>query len=349
MTPIIGTYWKTELCKALARSKAHGAVVITDSTVQGLYGVDMLRIVKQCIPNAFLLTFPAGERSKNQSTVTRLQHGMLRHGCGRDTVVVALGGGVVGDVAGFVAATYHRGIPVIQVPTTLLAMVDSSIGGKTGIDTAYGKNTIGAFWQPLAVCMNVAYLATLDEAHIRSGLLEAVKIFIARSPSTIALAQRFYRTRSQTDAVRVVRRAVALKKDIVQRDERERGERMVLNVGHTIGHALEQLSGYRLLHGMAVGLGMIVETRIAELMGVMPSGEQRAIETILEEFGVEKKVLNKFSVQGVLAATRADKKNRNGVVRYVLLKRRGVVYAPRGIFAQPVPDAIVKEAIQFFS
>lgn len=322
-------------------------VVITDSHITKTHAVLLKSRLARVIPKTFLLTIPHGERSKNQKTKTMLEHAMLKYQCGRDTVIVALGGGVVGDLAGFVAATYLRGIPYIQVPTTLLAMLDSSIGGKTGIDTAYGKNMIGAFWQPKHVIINVDYLQTLPTPQINAGLIEAVKMFMTMEPSSLVLARRYHATHRWQDALPVIRQAILLKASVVSRDETEQAERMVLNFGHTIGHALEKLSGYRMHHGLAVGLGVLVESKIAQLKGILPKKDFECIQEILNEWNLPMNALRRYSASQIIAATKSDKKVRAGSPRYVLLEKMGKVYKDNKQFAHPVPDAIVKKAIEF--
>ena len=343
----IGRALTSDIVNAVRSLRPSACVVITDSHVGKPHAIELKNRLARDIPKTILLTIPHGERSKNQKIKTVLEHAMLKHQCGRDAVIVALGGGVVGDLAGFVAATYMRGIPYIQVPTTMLAMLDSSIGGKTGIDTPYGKNMIGAFWQPHAVIIDANYLRTLPIAQIDAGLLEAVKMFMALEPSSIALAQTFHATHRIQDALPVIKHAVALKAAIVSRDETEQGERMVLNFGHTIGHALEKLSGYRIHHGLAVGLGVLVESKIAQIVGVLSEKDFEHIQEILHDWNLPMDVLDRYSPSQIIAATKNDKKARAGTPRYVLLEKLGKVYIHGKKFAHPVSDAIGKQSIKF--
>jgi len=343
----IGRGLTNEVVKAVRSLRPSAGVIITDSHVAKPHAELLKSRLARSIPKTILLTIAHGERSKNQKTKTILEHAMLKLECGRDTVIVALGGGVVGDLAGFVAATFLRGIPYIQVPTTMLAMLDSSVGGKTGIDTAYGKNMIGAFWQPRQVIIDVDYLRTLPVPQIDAGLLEAVKMFITMEPSSLALARRYHATRRWQEALRVIRQAVALKAGVVSRDETEASERMVLNFGHTIGHALEKLSDYRIHHGLAVGLGILVESKISQLVGMLSQKDFERIQEILYDWNLPMNVLSSYSSSQIITATKNDKKASGGEVRYVLLEKMGKVYRGNKQFVHPVPDVIVKKAIEF--
>ncbi len=262
-------------------------VIITDHHVKKLYGDALLEKLLQRGFQAQLLSFRAGEKSKNSRVKERLEGEMLRHQCGRNTMIVALGGGVVGDLAGFVAATYMRGIPYIQIPTTLLAMVDSSIGGKTAINTIYGKNLIGAFWQPTAVIADLNFLTTLSQEQMINGLMEAIKIFLTNDRDQFFFVQEHLAQLLIPDLgllEGVVIKAVEQKMALVHKDEKESGERMILNFGHTIGHAMEQVSQYKIMHGYAVGLGILVELKISELLGICSKTEADMIVDFFHQF-----------------------------------------------------------------
>ncbi len=347
---IIGKDCDGEIVKAVREIPAiHSVAIVTDNHTKKLYGEHLRRLLKHRIPRTHLFSFSAGERNKNQRTKTMLEHGLLAKQCGRDTVILAVGGGVVGDMAGFVAATYCRGIPYIQIPTTLLAMIDSSVGGKTAIDTPYGKNMIGAFWQPKKVIIDINHLWTLPREHIVSGLCEAVKLFITSDPSVFPTISRFLQKANDRDARAIIAQAVQLKADIVRRDETEHGERMTLNFGHTIGHALERLSGYRLLHGIGVGFGVLIESKISELLGVLSHREYERIESIMRSFKLPMQMLKRYSSRAIINTARNDKKSRGGATQFVLLKKIGSVYVRNRKLAHPVSDAIVIKAIHYFT
>lgn len=272
-----------------------------------------------------VLTFPAGERSKTRETWSRLTDELLRLGFGRDSAVVALGGGVAGDLAGFVAATYMRGIPCLQVPTTLLAMLDASVGGKTGVDTPEGKNLIGAFHPPVAVIADPLVLATLPDREYRAGLAEAVK------HGLIADREYFGWIEANVDALvvrrpaaleRLVRRSVEIKAEVVGEDEREGGRRAILNAGHTVAHALEQATEFRVPHGEAVGLGLVAETALATGLGLATPEAGARVAALLERLGLPTRVGEPVGEERILAAMATDKKNRADGIRFAL---------PRGV------------------
>jgi 3-dehydroquinate synthase len=274
------------------------------------------------------LTFPAGERSKTRETWSRLTDELLRLGFGRDSALVALGGGVAGDLAGFVGATYMRGIPVLQAPTTLLAMLDASVGGKTGVDTAQGKNLIGAFHPPVAVVADPLVLATLPEGEYRAGLAEAVK------HGLIADRDYFGWIETEADALvardpaalqHLVRRSVEIKADVVGEDEREGGRRAILNAGHTVAHALEQATDFRVPHGEAVGLGLVAEAALAADLGLATVEVGTRLTALLERLGLPTRVREPIGVERVIAAMASDKKNRSGGIRFALARDVGTM------------------------
>jgi 3-dehydroquinate synthase len=351
---LIGSNLQNELLKFLRVQKnIRNIVIITDSTVEKLYGEKMVTNLESSLPKAKtilnLFSFPAGEKHKTQSTVSRLQDHMFAQKCGRDTLVIALGGGVVGDVAGYVSATYMRGIPFVQAPTTLLAMVDSSVGGKTGVDTKYGKNMVGAFWQPLAVFADVEMLKTLPKEHIRSGLPEAVKMFVTHDKKMFeyVISNREKILQLDLDVIqKIISRAVELKAGVVIRDETEKNERKVLNFGHTVGHALEKLSNYKLLHGYAVGLGMIVEARISNLLGKLSDTEYELIEKTIVDLGVKTGDIKKFEPKKIISEMSHDKKMQNGEVQMVLLNGIEKVCKKHGKWAHFVESKVIFEALE---
>ncbi len=323
-------------------------VIITDDNVKPLYGEHLLRKLKILDLNAILIDFPAGEHAKTRSTQQMIEEEMFRHGCHRQTMILALGGGVVGDLAGFIAATYMRGIPYIQVPTSLLAMVDSSVGGKTAIDTAFGKNLIGAFWQPKAVIADISCLSTLPSHHLTNGFVEALKVFLTHDAQYFQYASQHIHQLLERDMAflkRMITQAVRIKAKIIEADEKEQHERATLNFGHTIGHALEKLTQYELLHGFAVGLGMLVEAKISEILGILSLHSYYQIQSTLAKIGIQAKQLQLFDIEAIIQATRLDKKNKGGKVRYPLLSDLGKVYQERNIFTHPVDDDVIKAAL----
>jgi 3-dehydroquinate synthase len=306
---------------------AHRYAIITDEIVGPLYASRVVESFADA--RVDVLTIPTGERHKTRESWSRLTDELLAAGFGRDTTIVALGGGVVGDLAGFVAATFMRGVPVVQLPTTLLAMIDSSVGGKTGVDTPAGKNLVGAFHPPSLVLSDPSALATLPPEQLRSGLAEAIK------HGVIADERYFERVvgdlptllaqPSGPEMLGLISRSVEIKADVVARDEREGGLRKTLNFGHTLGHAIESESGYRLLHGEAVAIGMVLESVLAERAGVAEAGTARRVRDAVERAGLPASRPEQMNADRVLAATRSDKKARRGTAEFALPRRVGAM------------------------
>lgn len=322
-------------------------VIITDDTVKGLYAIPLQRFLNEAGHKTLLLSFPAGESSKNSHTKSMLEEAMLAETCDRDSLILAVGGGVVGDVAGFVAATYMRGIGYIQVPTTLLAMLDSSVGGKTSIDTPQGKNLIGAFWQPIAVIADITVLKTLSKEHLVNGLIEAFKMFLTSDADSLAfLDKNLDRILERDEALLsdVVRRAVSIKASVVEKDEKDNNLRAILNLGHTIGHALEQLSDYKLLHGYAVALGLLLEAKIAEKIGYLEPQQYLFIKELLHRLNINAADFKKYDIEAIIHKTKLDKKKRDGKVHYILLNGLGRVYEMENQFTHAVEDDRVQDA-----
>lgn len=267
------------------------------------------------------LTVPAGERAKTREEWAALTDRLVERGLGRDGAIVAVGGGSVGDLAGFVAATYLRGVPVVLIPTTLLAMVDASIGGKVAVDLPLGKNLVGAIHPPVAVIADPAVLGSLPERDYVGGLAEAVKhglVADAKYFDWIIANAAAIKAREPATVQQLVRRSVEIKAGIVGSDERETGERMILNAGHTVAHALERVSGYSLPHGEAVALGLIAEAALAERLGTA-SGLAGPITTALTTLGLPVRAPAGFDASAVVAAMDTDKKNRGSEIRFALL------------------------------
>ena len=335
---------------ASSTTRAHRYALVADQTVAPLYASRVRGALGEGRTTVY--TIPAGEEHKTRQTWSSLTDSMLADGFGRDSAVIALGGGVVGDLAGFVAATYMRGIPFVQVPTTLLAMIDASIGGKTGVDTPSGKNLVGAFHHPAAVVADPDVLRTLPAEHLRAGLAEAIKHgviadagyfdeVVGAAPDIVAGG------RAAASAIeRVVVRSIAIKADVVRRDEREGGLRKTLNFGHTIGHAIELRSDYRMLHGEAVAVGMVMESRVAEKLGIAEPGTSDRVRAGIERTGLPAVRPADQTPDAILAATRGDKKTRSGVVEYALPARIGAMAGADRGWGVPVADDIVLEVLQ---
>lgn len=294
------------------------------------------------------LTFPAGEEHKTRESWSRLTDEMLALEFDRQAAIVALGGGVVGDLAGFVAATYLRGIPCAQVPTTLLAMLDASVGGKVGVDTALGKNLVGAFHPPAVVVADPLTLLSLPERVYKAGMAEAVKHGLIADAGYFGWIEANCRkllARDLDALTHLVHRSVEIKAAVVGADERESGPRAILNAGHTIAHGLELAARYQLPHGEAVALGLVAECRIAERMGLAPAGLGERVLGVLRALGLPTRAGSAVQVSRVLEAMLHDKKNRDGEVRLALPTDLGTMYAGEGRWTVPVSEDLLADAV----
>lgn len=295
------------------------------------------------------LTVPPGEEAKSRERWSALTDALLEAGFGRDSALVAIGGGVVGDLAGFVAATYLRGIPFVLAPTTLLAMVDASVGGKVGVDTPRGKNLVGAFHPPALVVADPLVLGDLSPGVFRAGLAEAIK------HGLIADAEYFAWLESAMDAIlarepaaltHLVSRSVELKAAIVEEDEHESGRRAILNAGHTVAHALERVSNWTLPHGEAVALGLLIEGRLAEQLGVLPSGVLARLAALLARAGLPVRLEPSWRADRIVEAARLDKKNRAGAIRCSLPGGLGRAAEGQGAaWTTPIDPSLLREAL----
>jgi 3-dehydroquinate synthase len=326
---------------------AHRYAIITDTNVGPRYARDVASALGAARTSTF--TIAAGEAEKTRATWSRLTDEMLGAEFGRDSAVVALGGGVVGDLAGFVAATFMRGVPYVQVPTSLLAMIDASVGGKTGVDTPAGKNLVGAFHQPAVVIADPRVLASLPLDQMRAGLAEAIKHGVIADAKYLDDVERMATDIDVIDVagdevLSVVARSIQIKADVVGRDEREAGVRKTLNFGHTIGHAIELCSAYTLLHGVAVAIGMVCEAAIAERIGVAEEGTMRRIREAVRIAGLPDVRPSTISADDILRATQGDKKARAGRPEYALPKRVGSM-SESGGWSVPVDDDIVRAVL----
>lgn len=311
---------------------AHRYAIISDEAVARHWLGPARDAILSAIGGAAVVTatVPPGEGSKTRERWAQLTDWLLAEGAGRDTTVVALGGGVVGDLAGFVAATYLRGVPVVQVPTSLLAMVDAAIGGKTGVDTPRGKNLVGAFHQPRAVVADVWTLATLPAPHLRAGVAEVLKhgaiadaAYFRAGAAWGAALHRAAQHGEVADAsgpvtLEVVARSVEIKAEVVTGDPLERGRRQLLNAGHTVAHAIERESDYAMLHGEAVAIGLVVEATLGEAAGITEAGTAAALRQALGDAGLPTRIPAGLAPARLVDAMRTDKKSRRGALAFAL-------------------------------
>ncbi len=313
------------LGELLQSRKLSGPVlVVSDTNVGPLYGERALGSLQAAGYTASQLVIPAGESHKNLETITSLWRGCLEAGLDRKSAVVALSGGVVGDMAGFAAATFMRGCNWVCAPTTLLSMVDASMGGKTGFDLPEGKNLVGAFYPPRLALADPTTLSTLPERELRAGLAEAVKHGVIADAELFELCAQGWET-VNARLPEVVRRGMAVKVKVIEEDPYERGVRAALNFGHTIGHAVELVSGFELLHGEAVGIGMVAEARLAERLTVAGLGLSETLAGTLSGLGLPVEIPANLARADLIRAMRLDKKKAAGVVRFALPVRIGEV------------------------
>jgi shikimate kinase / 3-dehydroquinate synthase len=307
-----------------ARSLGGPVAVVSDSNVAPLYGERVLKSLSDAGYSVELVIFPAGEQNKTLETIAGFWQSFLSLGMDRKSTVVALGGGVTGDLAGYAAASYLRGVAWVGVPTTLLAMADSSLGGKTGFDLPQGKNLIGAFHPPHLVLADPETLSTLPERELRSGLAEVVKSGLIADKGLFEIcSQGWEKVENRLDDV--VRRSMAVKIEVIESDPYEKGFRAALNLGHTIGHAIELASGFELFHGEAIAIGMVIAAQMAEKRGVARPGLTDEIRGTLTGLGLPVDVPAGMNPESIIKAVGVDKKKASGKIKFVLPVRPGLV------------------------
>jgi 3-dehydroquinate synthase len=333
-----------------AYAPAHRYAVVTDANVHKLYaGAVEASFAPHTIDG---VKISAGESYKTRETWATVTDALLEAGLGRDSTIVALGGGVVGDLTGFVAATYMRGVPFVQIPTTLVAMVDSAIGGKTGVDTPAGKNLVGCFHMPAAVLVDPQVLVTLPLRELRAGFAEVIKCGVVADTAYFQLVREAMPDLlsggiGRSDRLEpLLLGGIGIKVRIVVEDERENGIRKVLNFGHTIGHAVEITSGYSLLHGEAVAIGMAVESELAERIGAAEPDTTAKIVEALNIAGLPTRLPPECEPQRVLDAMRSDKKGREGKIRFALPTKVGEMARDGSDWSVPVADELIMEVLR---
>lgn len=316
-----------------------GGVVLTDE------GVDRCQsgFLNEAFAGVARLTLPSGELSKSLENYGRVLGSLAANRVNRDGVLWAVGGGVVGDLAGFAAATYLRGIDCIQVPTTLLAMVDSSVGGKTGINLTAGKNLVGAFHHPRAVVIATEFLATLPGREFAAGMAEVIKYGLLGDAALFARLEREPLTVKSADLADVIRRCCEMKAEVVRADERETAStdgRALLNLGHTFGHAIEQATGFReYLHGEAVAVGLAAAARLSARLGLIPAADTARVERVLQAHHLPARLRSPLAIPALMDAMQHDKKARSGRLRFVVLKAVGRAGTRTDIDPAPVEQA----------
>jgi len=345
-----GIFIESGLAEAIAKSvkgKYSSFCIIADSNTENLFGKNFLaEFEKEGMPMK-LISFRAGEERKNLTTVEKLLELMISYSCNRKSIVIALGGGVVGDVAGFCANSFMRGIDYIQVPTTLLAMVDSSIGGKTGVNLKNGKNLCGSFLQPKAVFIDPLFIKTLPKAEIMNGLAEIIKHAIIKDEELFCLLSDNTANVLNADAnflETIIHWNCRIKAEVVQRDEKEENLRKILNFGHTIGHAIESQSNYSISHGCAVAKGLYYETKLSQELGFINEKEVLRIKEILEKSGFNLSL--KFDSKKLVESMKSDKKNSGSKISFVLPSRIGKMKTIDNKYAIEVEDKKIIEVLE---
>jgi len=331
---------------ALLIAKNHKAgrhVIVTDDNVAPLHGKNFLPVLKNIGLNADIIAFPAGEASKSINTLLDLADKLLKLGADRGTCLIALGGGVVGDMVGFIASIYMRGVPYVQIPTTLVAQVDSAIGGKTAVDLPAGKNLLGTFYQPAAVFVDLSFLETLPAKEFENGLAEIIKYGIIDDEKMFHLLEENMEAVRQKDStllVKIVENCCRIKKAIVEIDEREQGLRRILNYGHTLGHALEAVSMYKMTHGEGVAVGMIAAALISAKKGYLDIAEAKRIKELVEKAGLPVKIPAKLPTQEIITRLQMDKKKNGDTIHFVLLKKIGMPFVNGGVEKRLINEVI---------
>ncbi len=317
-----------------------------DQRVAELFGERWCAHLQSLGLDVSLFTFPDGEQEKNRERKAELEDLLLSQKFGRDTTMIALGGGVTTDLIGFLASTYCRGVPLINVPTTLLGMVDAAIGGKTGINTRFGKNLIGTFYPASKILIDPTVLESLPTSEWISGLGEVIKYGLIRSKELFHALEN-WQPKNPTYLEKILKECVAIKTDVVKADFNETGLRRILNFGHTIGHALELLENYRMPHGLAVAIGMLVESHMSVTMGLLSPTEFKKIESLIRSFPFTLRLSPAVTLESLLSSLSLDKKSKCGTPRFVLLEKIGACAPFDGEYCSEVPEAILKESLSW--
>ena len=322
------------------------AVIINDSANR-LYGGRISKILESL--NPLFISVPSGESSKSREMKEEIEDNLLDNKFGRDSLIIAIGGGVIGDLAGFIASTLNRGIPIIHVPTTLLAMADSSIGGKTGINTKHGKNLIGTFYQPDAVFADMDFLETLPDDEFKSGLGEIIKQGVIQDKDLFDFLEKHSEEilQRKKDALQhIIKRSIELKKQVFELDSNEMGLRQILNFGHTYGHALEAYNNYRMKHGFAVAQGMIVEARLSAMIESLKENDEKRIKELIKSFGFPPTVNKDINTQKIIELMSSDKKSKSSKPRFVIIEKIGKVKTKDNNYSFEIDADAVEKAIE---
>jgi len=346
---LIGNKLFNTLAQELKNSElAYRYAVISDSNVSKLYFNELQEAFEKEGLDSLLITIPAGEKSKSRVNKDLIEDTMLQNKMARDSAIIALGGGVVGDIAACVASTYNRGIPYIQYPTSLVACVDSSIGGKTAIDTKHGKNLIGTFYQPEKVYIDLNTLTTLKKKEITEGLAEVIKYgIIYDSEFFDYISDNISKIfKYDLDVLnKIVKRSCEIKGFVVENDEKESNLRKILNFGHTVGHAVELLSNYSISHGNAISIGMIIEAEIAVKSSILKRESAEMIYEIFKSAGLPTELKSSVDRSRIFETMKLDKKARKGNIEFTLPKHIGEMYKDGDNYGIKIDENLIKEVI----
>lgn len=326
------------------RFKASKYAIVTDSNVNRLYGLDLRKQIGSQDLDVEVFSLPPGEGSKMPEYATRIGRRLAEKDFDRDSIIIALGGGVVGDLAGYVASFYKRGIGYIQIPTTLLAQVDSSIGGKTAVNIPEGKNLFGSFHQPIAVITDIATLQTLPEKEIKNGLAEIIKYGMIKDYELFKFLEQNYAGRTPGLYLELVKRSCKIKAEIVEKDETEQELRKILNYGHTVGHAIEASDGYKISHGEAVALGMVYEGKISARLELLSQDDLKRQNNLIKSIGLSTRYRGNIEI--LIKLMKQDKKTKSDKLYFILPTMIGGVKEEKGKISFPVEESLVRECLR---
>ncbi|MDI6889411.1 MAG: 3-dehydroquinate synthase [Thermodesulfovibrionales bacterium] len=324
--------------------------IVSNPTVFSLYGKCVSDSVKKAGFDLLTVTIPDGEEYKDLLWVQHIYDELLKHKLDRSSALIALGGGVIGDITGFAASTYMRGISYIQVPTTLLAQVDSSVGGKTGVNHKLGKNMIGTFWQPRLVWIDVETLKTLPKKELLAGLAEVIKygvIWDEKLFDFLGVNKNKILSLDRDALTHIIKRSCEIKAEVVSRDERESGLRVILNYGHTTGHAIETVTEYKkYLHGEAVAIGMCLEARLSSMLTFIDNNKVLRIKSLVESYGLPSEMPADIDIRHILSSMELDKKAVAGELKFILPEKIGSVRIYRGVDNKMIKKLLQEQAFE---
>jgi 3-dehydroquinate synthase len=318
--------------------------MVSNPTVLSLYGSRVTASIQKAGFDLLTVTIPDGEEFKDLTQLQHIYDQLLGYRLDRSSALIALGGGVIGDITGFAASTYMRGISYIQIPTTLLAQVDSSVGGKTGVNHKLGKNLIGTFWQPRIVWIDTDTLRTLPKRELLAGLAEVIKCGVIHDEDLFAFLEQNRKEILDLDSdalSHIIERSCEIKAEVVSKDEREAGLRAILNFGHTIGHAIETVTGYtRFLHGEAVAIGMHLEASLSQKLGLLESAHVKRIRALIDAYGLPSELPSEITLADLISSMKLDKKAVAGDLTFVLPEKIGKVIIQKGIGEKTIRDSL---------